>query len=83
LEIRNSIEVSIPACHAGDPGSIPGFGVFLFFGVSHQIRVSFHVIGYSFSACVDIEMKGRRNMQGSYIVKIVQKEGISPGKNRH
>ena len=27
---RCSIVVSIPACHAGDPGSIPGNGVFLF-----------------------------------------------------
>ncbi len=27
-EIRGSIVVSIPACHAGDPGSIPGLGVF-------------------------------------------------------
>ncbi|URD96215.1 hypothetical protein MUK42_36478, partial [Musa troglodytarum] len=26
---RCSIVVSIPACHAGDPGSIPGNGVFL------------------------------------------------------
>ena len=25
--IGNSIEASIPACHAGDPGSIPGFRV--------------------------------------------------------
>ncbi|CAD5167645.1 unnamed protein product [Musa acuminata subsp. malaccensis] len=25
---RCSIVVSIPACHAGDPGSIPGNGVF-------------------------------------------------------
>ena len=28
--ILDSIEVSIPACHAGDPGSIPGRGVKLF-----------------------------------------------------
>ena len=28
---RGSIVVSIPACHAGDPGSIPGLGVLLFF----------------------------------------------------
>ena len=27
---RCSIVVSIPACHAGDPGSIPGNGVFVF-----------------------------------------------------
>ena len=27
-QIRGSIVVSIPACHAGDPGSIPGRGVF-------------------------------------------------------
>ena len=26
---RCSIVVSIPACHAGDPGSIPGNGAFL------------------------------------------------------
>ena len=26
---RGSIVVSIPACHAGDPGSIPGLGVLL------------------------------------------------------
>ena len=26
--IRVSIVVSIPACHAGDPGSIPGRGAF-------------------------------------------------------
>ena len=26
-QIRGSIVVSIPACHAGDPGSIPGRGV--------------------------------------------------------
>jgi hypothetical protein len=29
---RCSIVVSIPACHAGDPGSIPGNGVFVFAG---------------------------------------------------
>ena len=28
LSSRCSIVVSIPACHAGDPGSIPGIGVF-------------------------------------------------------
>jgi hypothetical protein len=28
-QIRVSIVVSIPACHAGDPGSIPGRGAFL------------------------------------------------------
>jgi hypothetical protein len=30
-KIRGSIVVSIPACHAGDPGSIPGLGVLLCF----------------------------------------------------
>ena len=29
-QIRDSIVVSIPACHAGDPGSIPGRGAFFF-----------------------------------------------------
>ena len=30
-EVLGSIVVSIPACHAGDPGSIPGRGAFFFF----------------------------------------------------
>ena len=29
ISIRGSIVASIPACHAGDLGSIPGRGVFL------------------------------------------------------
>lgn len=29
MEILDSIVASIPACHAGDPGSIPGRGVLL------------------------------------------------------
>ena len=29
MSFRGSIVVSIPACHAGDPGSIPGLGVVL------------------------------------------------------
>ena len=29
--IRGSTVVSIPACHAGDPGSIPGLGAFFLF----------------------------------------------------
>ena len=29
--ILGSIVVSIPACHAGDPGSIPGRGAFFIF----------------------------------------------------
>ena len=31
--IRGSIVVSIPACHAGNPGSIPGLGAFFWFFV--------------------------------------------------
>jgi hypothetical protein len=34
---RGSIVVSIPACHAGDPGSIPGSGVSVFFGFGVKI----------------------------------------------
>ena len=29
IQIRDSIVVSISACHADDPGSIPGRGVFI------------------------------------------------------
>ena len=37
-QIRVSIVVSIPACHAGDPGSIPGHGAyFYFFYFDHNI----------------------------------------------
>ena len=33
VAFRDSIVVSISACHADDPGSIPGRGVFFLFGV--------------------------------------------------
>ena len=33
--IRDSIEVSISACHAEGPGSIPGLGVFMLFHLLH------------------------------------------------
>jgi hypothetical protein len=33
FHVLGSIVVSIPACHAGDPGSIPGRGGFFFFAV--------------------------------------------------
>ena len=35
--IRGSIVASIPACHAGDPGSIPGRGDFLALGFMQQV----------------------------------------------
>ncbi len=34
---RGSIVVSIPACHAGDPGSIPGLGVSFFWFCSFGV----------------------------------------------
>jgi hypothetical protein len=37
---RCSIVVSIPACHAGDPGSIPGNGVFFCIFVSFYFFLS-------------------------------------------
>jgi hypothetical protein len=37
-QIRDSIVVSIPACHAGDPGSIPGRGAFFLFSLFESIR---------------------------------------------
>ena len=40
-QIRGSIVVSIPACHAEDPGSIPGRGV-LFFCSSFFTHVGVH-----------------------------------------
>ena len=39
ITIRDSTVVSIPACRVGDPGSIPGLGVFYF--------LSFHLKIYS------------------------------------
>ena len=33
-EFRDSIVVSISACHADDPGSIPGRGVFVLFSIT-------------------------------------------------
>jgi hypothetical protein len=37
--IRCSIVVSISACHAEDPGSIPGGGVFAKFKQTRAVRV--------------------------------------------
>ncbi len=34
MNILDSIEASIPACHAGDPGSIPGRGDFFFLNIT-------------------------------------------------
>ena len=31
--------VSIPACHAGDPGSIPGLGAFFFVGYKFTMKI--------------------------------------------
>jgi hypothetical protein len=36
--IRGSIVVSIPACHAGDPGSIPGSGAFCYLVFGSAMR---------------------------------------------
>ena len=38
LTIRHSIVVSISACHADDPGSIPGVGVFFTFAQIFIVR---------------------------------------------
>ena len=37
IACRCSIVVSIPACHAGDPGSIPGNGEFFYFSQSEAV----------------------------------------------
>ena len=39
--IRGSIVVSIPACHAGDRGSIPRHGVFFLFAYTFVVSFSF------------------------------------------
>jgi hypothetical protein len=36
-QVLDSIVASIPACHAGDPGSIPGRGVFMQATIVHEI----------------------------------------------
>ena len=45
---RCSIVVSIPACHAGDPGSIPGNGDFFYFGNRFTYSPSTWVIKATF-----------------------------------
>ena len=40
FKILVSIVVSIPACHAGDPGSIPGRGAFCLFPYHFRQNVS-------------------------------------------
>ena len=44
--IRSSIVESIPACHAGDPGSIPGFGDF-FINKNNLIHLKSFVLNES------------------------------------
>ena len=39
ITIPDSIVVSIPACHAGDPGSIPGQGVSFFLNKQNLIYI--------------------------------------------
>ncbi|KAF8099827.1 hypothetical protein N665_0237s0078 [Sinapis alba] len=41
---RETIVVSIPACHAGDPGSIPGNGVYFFAFIVFLSPI--HSLGY-------------------------------------
>ena len=65
--IRGSIVASIPACHAGDPGSIPGRGDSLSLGFRQQIkqrmqclskstqRFSHHIIVCIYSNIVKLE----------------------------
>ena len=43
---RCSIVVSIPACHAGDPGSIPGNGVLIWWNVFNRRRVALASVFY-------------------------------------
>ena len=47
--VLDSIEVSIPRCHRGDPGSIPGRGAFLIliFFISKEIEyITFSDLNY-------------------------------------
>src|SRR3990167_6865016 len=56
--IPDSIVVSIPACHAGDPGSIPGQGVFFFVLFLHFLSEVFvlsltnHMLNNTFQGLV-------------------------------
>ena len=50
--LRGSIVVSIPACHAGDPGSIPGHGAFYFYLYNPRL---FHFATRSFQ---NLEVEG-------------------------
>ena len=47
--------VSIPACHAGNPGSIPGLGAFcLFFGLFFLFAIFFYVLCFWVSVNFDL-----------------------------
>ncbi len=46
FKILVSIVVSIPACHAGDPGSIPGRGAFCLFPYHFGENVSMATLGH-------------------------------------
>ncbi len=58
----DSIEASIPACHAGDPGSIPGRGVNLvvlflllfknFFYYFNLLKYTFIFVSFLYHFCI-------------------------------
>ena len=50
----DSIVVSISACHAEDPGSIPGRGVFLLFFLLHECNLPFvHLSFLPANECIE------------------------------
>ena len=56
-EFLGSIVVSIPACHAGDRGSIPRRGVRNFFRVFFFIFSSMRAFHKAFSTCVQLAFR--------------------------
>ena len=47
--IRDSIVDSIPACHAGDPGSIPGRGAF--FALITLLLITYYITDFNNNTC--------------------------------
>jgi hypothetical protein len=60
-KFRDSIVVSIPACHAGDRGSIPRLGVFFFLNKFTKILSKINVYLYNLAKKLDNSFKLKVN----------------------
>ena len=67
--IRDSIVVSIPACHAGDRGSIPRLGVLFLFSMSSFFNVNILL----FKLYLALKERAERTCRNRVIYRAIKK----------